>query len=208
MRNNMCCLAYIKEKRENEKFIRLFTYYFFHSLLNLLNKLFILGTVKYDPLRASSYLATPKELKHRGALINVINRNEKCFLWSVLASVHEARDNPHRVTNYRRFENTINMNGTSYPVKLRDIDRFENLNENISVNFFYLYLFIIFISSWYKIVKSTNKNQPSTRYNYSFHATVRTKENVRLDIVSSTVKTTACIYWIPIHTIQLKFYYK
>ena len=69
-------------------------------------------------------------------------------------------------------------------------------------------IIIIFISSWYKIVKSTNKNQPSTRYNYSFHATVRTKENVRLDIISSTVKTTACIYWIPIHTIQLKFYYK
>ena len=70
------------------------------------------------------------------------------------------------------------------------------------------YLFIIFISSWYKIVKSTNKNQPLNGYNYSFHAAVRTKENVRLDIISSTVKTTACIYWIPIHTIQLKFYYK
>ena len=75
-------------------------------------------------------------MKHRGALINVINRDEKCFLWSVLASVHEARDNPHRVTNYRRFENTINRNGISYPVKLRDIDRFENLNENISGNVF------------------------------------------------------------------------
>ena len=73
---------------------------------------------------------------------------------------------------------------------------------------YFIYLFIIFISSWYKIVKSTNKNQPSTRYNYSFHATVHTKENVRPDIISSTVKTTACIYWIPIHTIQLKFYYK
>ena len=78
----------------------------------------------------------------------------------------------------------------------------------LGVKFYLFILFIIFISSWNKIVKSTNKNQPSTRYNYSFHATVRTKENVRLDIISSTVKTTACIYWIPIHTIQLKFYYK
>ena len=136
MRNTMCCLIYIKEKRENEKFIRLFTYYFFYSLLNLLNNLFILDIVRYDPLRASSYLPTPKELQHRGALTNVINRDEKCFLWLVLASVHEARDNPNRVTNYRRFENTINMDGTSYPVKLRDIDRFENLNENKSVNVF------------------------------------------------------------------------
>ena len=79
MRNTMCCLIYIKEKRENKKFIRLFTYYFFYSLLNLLNNLFILDIVRYDPLRASSYLPTPKELQHRGALINVINRDEKCF---------------------------------------------------------------------------------------------------------------------------------
>ena len=28
------------------------------------------------------------------------------------------------------------MDGISYPVKLKDIDRFENLNENISVNVF------------------------------------------------------------------------
>ena len=34
---------------------------------------------------------------------------------------------------------------------------------------------IIFISSWYKIVKKT-KNQLSSRYNYSFHATLRAKK--------------------------------
>ena len=33
-------------------------------------------------------------------------------------------------------------------------------------------IIIIFISSWYKIVKNTNKNQPPSRYNYSFHAIV------------------------------------
>ena len=35
---------------------------------------------------------------------------------------------------------------------------------------------IIFISSWYKIVKKTTKNQLSSRYNYSFHATLRAKK--------------------------------
>ena len=70
-------------------------------------------------------LLTPKQLKHRGALV-----------WLVLASVHEARDNLNRVANYRRFETTISMDGTPYPLKLRDIDRFENLNVNISVNVF------------------------------------------------------------------------
>ena len=37
-------------------------------------------------------------------------------------------------------------------------------------------LCIIFISSWYEIVKMTNKNQPSSRLNYSFQATLRTKK--------------------------------
>ena len=37
-------------------------------------------------------------------------------------------------------------------------------------------LSIIFISSWYEMVKNTNKNQPSTRLNYSFQATLRTKK--------------------------------
>ena len=72
-------------------------------------------------------------MKHRDSLVIVINRDEKCFLWSVLALVREARDNSNRVENDRRFENTRNMDGISYHVKLRDIDRFENLNENISV---------------------------------------------------------------------------
>ena len=101
----------------------------FIFLLNLLINLFILGIVRYNLLRASSYLPISKELKHRGALVN-----EKKFLWSALTLVHEARDNPNRVINYRTFEITINMNEICYPVMLRDIDRFENLNENISVN--------------------------------------------------------------------------
>ena len=37
-------------------------------------------------------------------------------------------------------------------------------------------IIIIFFSSSYKIVKNTDKNQPSSRYNYSFYATLRTKK--------------------------------
>ena len=109
MRNNICPFIYIKGKQENENFIRLLTYQSFHFLLNLFNNLLALGIVKYDPLRTSSYLPTPKELKHRGAPVNVINRDEKCILWSVLASIHEARDYPNHAKNHRRLENTINM---------------------------------------------------------------------------------------------------
>ena len=75
-------------------------------------------------------------------------------------------------------------------------------------SWFITIIIIIFISSLCKIVKNANKNQPSSRYNYSSHATKRTKKNVRLHIISSVVRTTASIYWITINTMQLKLYYK
>ena len=37
-------------------------------------------------------------------------------------------------------------------------------------------IIIIFISYWYKLVKNANKNQQSSIYNYSFYATLPTKE--------------------------------
>ena len=76
MRNTIYSLIYTKGKQENENFIPLLTYHSFHFLLKLYNNLFALGIVRYDLLRTLSYLPTPKELKHLGALVNVINTDE------------------------------------------------------------------------------------------------------------------------------------
>ena len=69
----------------------------------------------------------------------------------------------------------------------------------------------IYYYLYFKLVENSKIlifKQPSCRYNYSFHATKHTKENVRLDIISSVVRTTASIYWIIINTIKVKLYYK
>ena len=50
MRNTIYSLIYIKGKQENENFIRLLTYHYFHFLLKLCNNLFALGIVRYDLL--------------------------------------------------------------------------------------------------------------------------------------------------------------
>ena len=42
--------------------------------------------------------------------------------------------NPNRVTKYIPYEAELNMEGIEYPVKIKDIDRFEKQNNNISVN--------------------------------------------------------------------------
>ena len=40
----------------------------------------------------------------------------------------------------------------------------------------FIIIIIIFISYWYKLVKNANKNQQWSIYNYSFYATLPTKE--------------------------------
>jgi len=75
-------------------------------------------------------------IKKKRACLNIENNDDKCFLWCVLAGIHPLQqvDHPERVSKYRRYENELIMDGIEYPVKIRDIDRFERLNGNISVS--------------------------------------------------------------------------
>ncbi|XP_075237747.1 uncharacterized protein LOC142333974 [Lycorma delicatula] len=96
-----------------------------------------LNVIRYRPLygASSSYIRTPKKILKREALINVKNpHDQKCFLWSVLAYLHDQPGRNYRQTWYARYEYDINMLGILYPVKVRDINRFEMLNPTISVN--------------------------------------------------------------------------
>ncbi|XP_075229945.1 uncharacterized protein LOC142329342 [Lycorma delicatula] len=96
-----------------------------------------LNIIRYRPLygASSTFIKTPKKLVKREAIVNVKNpHDEKCFLWSVLAYLHDQPGRNYRQSWYARFEHEINMNGISYPVKVKDIDRFEVLNPTISIN--------------------------------------------------------------------------
>ena len=88
----------------------------------------ISGMVKYNPMRASSYLPLPKELKAETVCLNFQNNDKKCFLRSILALLH-----PNRVLIYQEYEHELNMSGIQYPVVIKDIGKFEHQN-NITVN--------------------------------------------------------------------------
>ena len=94
-----------------------------------------MNIVKTRYLKGSSYF----KLNFRSnSLVNIQNEDQKCFLWCVLAHIHKIETHPERVSKYKPFENEINMQGIYYPVKIKDIDKFENQNENISINVFSL----------------------------------------------------------------------
>ena len=97
----------------------------------------ILQIDKWDPLKASSYIDLPPELKNKKALINMKNTdNNKCFLWSVLRALNPKKEHPERIDkDLKSKENTLNMEGIEYPVNIKgDIKRFEKQNPDISVS--------------------------------------------------------------------------
>ena len=95
-----------------------------------------LHTDIWDPIKASSYIDLPKELKNKNAIINMKNKdNDKCFLWCVLRALNPKDTHPERIDkDLKSKENTLNMEGIAYPVSLKDINRFEKQNLDISIS--------------------------------------------------------------------------
>lgn len=97
-----------------------------------------LRVAKYSPLKGSSYLPLSEWLnKPNKGLINIKNFNdEKCFLWSCLAGLDLPAPHPERISHYKHRQNELDMSDIKFPVKIKDIDKFEQKNPGISVSVF------------------------------------------------------------------------
>ena len=84
-----------------------------------------LNIIEFVPLRGSSYIETPEELAKRRAIVNIHNLEQKCFVKSINASQHPVKENPEGPTQYEKYENDLNIEGISYSVSIKDIDKFE-----------------------------------------------------------------------------------
>ena len=95
---------------------------------------FTLVATRYRPLSASSYIPTPPYVAKKQAVINVKNNDLRCFEWAVLSSLYPDTSNANRVCSYTKYRGNLNFDGIAFPVRVKDIDRFEKLNIDISVN--------------------------------------------------------------------------
>ena len=70
-------------------------------------------------------------------MINMQNKDNKCFLWCVLRALNPKGDHPERLDKeLMGKENTLNMEGIDYPVSLKDLNKFEKQNPNITITVF------------------------------------------------------------------------
>ena len=96
-------------------------------------------TVDYKPMKASTYIPLPEFIMRKKAIINMKNKDDKCFLWSVLRYLHKIENYEERLTDLKKQENDLNFKGIDFPVKVKDITTFENQNPDLpGVNVFSL----------------------------------------------------------------------
>ena len=89
-------------------------------------------TAKYNPLRGKSHFNIPPSISARKATINIKNSDDRCFLWCILAALHPVDVHAEHVSNYTQFEHELNVEGLTFPMPIKQIPKFERLN-NIAV---------------------------------------------------------------------------
>ena len=95
-----------------------------------------INVYKYLPLKGGSYIEMPDNFKNsKKGLLNIINKDEKCFMWCHIAYLYPATSHKNRVSKYKHNENKVNYDGISFPVTLNQIPKIENQNK-INFNIF------------------------------------------------------------------------
>ncbi|CAP21366.1 Protein CBG24840, partial [Caenorhabditis briggsae] len=88
---------------------------------------------KIKPLSGSKYIELPDWLKNKKAVVNIQNKDVKCFMWCILAHLYPVDQNPERVSKYKDHISKINFEGFEFPFQVKDVDKFEKRN-NLAVN--------------------------------------------------------------------------
>ncbi|XP_071642231.1 uncharacterized protein [Temnothorax longispinosus] len=101
------------------------------ALLRIQN--LMLNINKYNPLHAGCYIDLPKEIKLKKAVINVQSTDNACFAWSVVAALYPVVEHTYRKSSYPSYKTALNLQGIEFPMSLRQIKKFEDLN-GISIN--------------------------------------------------------------------------
>ena len=96
-------------------------------------------TTEHNPTKGSSYIDLPKWIKDKKAIINIKNKDDKCFLWCILRYLYPKERDAEWIGDLKKYENSLNTKGITFPISKNDINKFENLNPDLpGINIFYL----------------------------------------------------------------------
>ena len=87
-----------------------------------------INTSEFNPMNGSSYIPLPDWITNKKAIVNIENKDEKCFLWCILRYLHPVDEKDKRITDLKKYEFSLNTKGIDFPMKLKHISKFEKLN--------------------------------------------------------------------------------
>ena len=90
---------------------------------------------KTNPINGQTYVKFPIRTN---SILNIQNNDTYCFLWSILANLHPVDKDPQRVSKYIPYLNELNITIIDFSNGMRtsDIEKFENLNNQLAINVF------------------------------------------------------------------------
>ena len=96
-----------------------------------------LNIVQYEPIKGSSYIELPEELKHHlKGLINLKNKDNECFRWCHIRYLNHQDKNPQRRNKSdKEYISKLNYSNIKFPVELNQYNKIEKQNE-ININVF------------------------------------------------------------------------
>ena len=96
-----------------------------------------LNIVQYEPMKGSSYIELPEELKHHlKGLINLKNKDNECFRWCHIRYLNPQDAHPERIKKIdKEYINQLDYSGIEFPVTVKQYNKIEKQNE-ININVF------------------------------------------------------------------------
>ena len=96
-----------------------------------------LNIVKYEPMKGSSYIKLPQELRHNNkGLINIKNEDNECFRWCHIRHLNPQETNPQRIKKSdKEYVKNSDYSGIEFPATTKQYNKIEKQNE-ININVF------------------------------------------------------------------------
>ena len=95
-----------------------------------------LNIANYSPLKGSSYIELPPEIKKSKGLINIKNEDNECFRWCHIRHLNPQNKNPQRIKKIdKNLIKQLDYSNIEFPVTVKQINKIEKQN-NIRINLF------------------------------------------------------------------------
>ena len=96
-----------------------------------------INLTKYKPLKGSSYIELPTELRNPAkGIINLKNKDNECFRWCHIRHLNPQEKYPQRIKKSdKEYIDQLDYSGIEFPVTIKQINKIEKQN-NIRINVF------------------------------------------------------------------------